>query len=967
MKNIKKFLLAFVLFFINSVNIFAQTDINIFTDKVYNTYEGTEDAKATIQNLKFNDINNHWAKEPIIKAGAFNMVKGYGKSYKPNNAVSNEEALAFILRAIGLEEEAQAEGEMLKAQANSQSLLGIWSLGYLSLAKKNGLITNAQFSDATNLNQEALPENAFKRAANATREQVATWIIKAINSISQEPLVSNEQQSIYNYSDWKNISSENVNNVEIALDNGIMKGDNKGRFNPKSKLTRAEMAQILVNLDTIYNKIFGYTKKFGTIGGIKDSQTNKTGQSSLEREIYIRNEDGKIDILKYYKEAPNSPQALNKDAVVYNGSSVSGLSGLKEGSKVEYIVKNKNIETKEIFGKLNKINFETGEIQIKDKKNKSFNFNTTDGIIGQDEKGNFAFISEIKRLEKNIPFGEWVNLETKNNVVTKITYVGTHNLTQEIRGIVLENNPEFSYITILDNNGRKITKNYFEDDIFVEKQKHYINGDDIGYLNQMFPNFKYDPKETSINEIEIGDIVFIYTKKDNPNEIEKISASPNYIMKYGKINEITKNEYGFETLVEFSNGQIASYLIPNDTFASKAGKPVSLSEIVSGDWVKLLINEAILEPGESLESIKEIIIEDSGHKIGDIIKGEVGKIDNIQKEISIKNSYTLEKSGWEDFKQIRKLNFENNNIEYYYKDKKVDLPFVEKHLKNSDGQVYIALEEGYSGNSISKITFRTGRDEILEPDVIINSDNVSSFTLASGNKLEVDSGTIIRKDGKLVSPSSISINDYARVSLNEDGKAALIDIYEAPKTENIGIARARVSAINEGKDFTVESMSQLIGNDWVYSPISRKFTIDGNTVFITEKGIETIDKFIGITENSQIGKTFTIVFDGSKATHIVEMPFPTRVVSGTIYSKDKEIILKNGKYIDSKGAWEVVGITDSSIKLEPKLNTIIIKGGKIVSADKLQKGDLVRAITEKLPDKITGGISVEPRIIFVGN
>lgn len=979
MKKMKLIFLTIIIIFVNTVNIFAITDSRIFTDKVYNTYEGTENAKAVILNLKFNDINGHWAKEAITKAGAFNMVKGYGKSYNPNNAVSNQEALAFILRVMGLEKDAQVEGELLKTQNPNSSLLSIWSMGYLSIARNIGLITSTQYTEATSQNQDSLPIGAFKREGNATREQVATWIVSAINYVEKDTLISNEQQSIYNYSDWKNISSEHINGVEICLDNGIMKGLNNGNFNPKGSLTRAEMAQILVNLDEIYNKIFKYTKKTGTIGGIKDNQTTLTGKSILERNVYIRTSDGTVDVLKYYIESSSSPQALNKDAVVYNEGAVTGLSGLTEGSEIEYIiddiedtvkyvaVRNKNIETKDIFGKLTQIDYLTGMVQITDSKEKSFNYYAIDGLIGSDSIGDFAFIDGRRISRPDVPLGESVTLQTKNNIITKITYVGTSNLGTEIRGVVIENNPQFSYITILDNNGKEVTKNYFEDDIVVEKQPYYDTGDNIGYLDQMFPNFNYDPRDTTIDQIEAGDIVFIRPKEDNPNQIGKISASPNYIMKYGKINQITKNATKAELTVQFENGQIASYTIPNGIFISKAGKPVNISELVSGDWVKLLVNEAILSPGETMESVKEIIIETSGHAIGDLVKGEIGTINTIQKEISITNSYVLGKSGWEDFKQIRKLSLSNNDIEYYYDGKRVDLVFVEKYLKRSNGQAYIALEQNYSGNVVSKITFRTGRDEILEPDVIISSNNMGTFALASGGTLQTDVGTIIRKDGKLVDANSIQVNNYARVSLNGDGKVAIIDIYDAPATNGVSIARGRVSAIDEGRSFTVESMSQLVGNAWTYSPISRKFTIDGNTLFITENGIQSIDKFIGITADSQIGKSFTIVYDGSKATHIIEMPYPTKVVSGTIYSKDNDIILKDGKFINGKGAWEVVGVKDSSINLTTDVKTIVIKGNKVVSVDSLQKGDLVRVLTETLPDKITGGIEVEARIIFVGN
>ena len=979
MKKIKLVFLTGIITFVNTINIFAITDTKIFTDVVYNTYEGTEEAKSTIPNLKFTDTNNHWAKEAITKAGAFNMVKGYSKKYNPNGAVSNQEALAFILRVIGLEKEAQAEGERIKAQAPSNQTLAIWSTGYLSLARNNGLISNAQFAEATSQNQESLPEGAFKKEANVTREQVATWLVSAINSVSPIPLNVKEQQNIYNYSDWKSISSEHINGVEIALSNGIMKGLNNGKFNPKGSLTRGEMAQILVNLDEIYNKIFGYTKKTGTVGGIKDKQTTQTGKANLERNIYIRTSEGKVDVLKYYMESSSSPKSLNKDAVVYNINSVTGLSGLREGSEIEYIVddnseivkyvgvKDKTVNEKEVFGKLTSVDFETGMLQITDSKGKSFNYYATDGLVGTDVTGGFAFISDKRIAEKNVPIGESVTLYTKNNIVTKIKYVGNSNLGKEIRGIVIENNPEFSYITILDNTGKEVTKNYFSDDIVVEKQPYYSSGDDIGYLDQMFPNFNYDPKDTTIDKIEAGDIVFIIPNQEDETQIDKISASPNYIMKYGKITQISKNSKTSELLVQFENGQNASYTIPNSLFISKAGKPVNISELVAGDWVKLLVNEAILAPGETIESVKEIIIEDSGHTIGDIVKGEVGKIDPIQKEISITNSYVWGKSGWNDFKQVRKLSLANNDIEYFYNDKKIDLQFVEKYLKRSNGQVYIALEENYSGNIISRITFRTGRDEVLEPDIVVNSNNMGTFALSGTGVLQTDTGTIIRKNGKLVDASSIAVNDYARVSLNGDGKAAIIDIYEAPVNNAINIARGRVSAIDEGKSFTVESISQLSGNDWTYSPVSRKFTIDGNTLFITESGIESIDKFIGITSDSKIGKAFTIIYDGSRATHIIDMPYPTKAVSGKVYSKGGEIILKDGKFINGSGAWESIGVKDSSIKLKSAKNTIVIKENKVVSIDSLQKGDLIRVLTDKFPDKMTGGASIDARIIFVGN
>ncbi len=981
MKKFNLFFLIFVICFVNVINIYGVTDNSIFTDQVYNTYEGTTEAKPLIANLKFSDVyDGHWAKEAITKAGALDMVKGYEKTYRPNSYVSNQEALAFALRVSGLESQAQAEGQRLKDQAVSQnSPLPIWSVGYLSLARNRGLITTEQYEQAISPNQDDLPEDAFKRDANATREQVVSWVITSLNSIRTTPLAPNSQQSIYNYSDWENTGVEHIDNMEIALDNGILKGNENGKLNPKGALTRAEMAQILSNMDSLYNEAVGLSKKTGTVAGIKDEQTTQTGQAKLERNIYIRTADGKVDVIKYVMESSSSPQALNKDAVVYNNGAVTGLASLKEGSQIEYLVndankivkfvsvKDKTINTTEANGKLNKIDFTNGVIQIKDNNNKLYNYYAIDGIIGTDTNGNYLFMEGKRRKEQDLPIGSMVKLELKNNIVTKITYVGDATLSSELRGIVVENNPEYGYLVVIDDKGNKVKKNYYADEIEVEKQPYYQNGDDIGYLDQMFPHFEYDPRDTVIDEIEPGDVVFITSNKEDASYIEKISASPNYIMKSGKVSQVTNNVDVIKMLVQFDNGQTAWYDIPSGVYTSKSGKPVELSTVAPGDYVKLLINEAILAPGETMESVKEVVVEDSGHIIGDILKGQIGSIDSIQKTLSLQHSYTLGKTGWENYQQIRKLDTSNKNIMYYYNGNRVSADFVKTKLKRAEGEAYVALENGYSGNTISKITFRTGRDEPLAPDVVTSIDGVGNFTTAGNGTIYTDAGTIVRKNGKLVEATNISVNDYVRISLNGDGKAGIVDIYEAPVSSSVTIARGRVKQIEDNKWFVVKSMSQLNGEKWEYSPVERKFTIDEQTLYITEEGIKNISEFIGYTENTSIDKAFTIVFDGDRATHIIDAPFPTKFVSGVAYETGETIKVKDGKYMKDNKTWDSVSVKDPTINIQTKPNTIVIKDNKVTSVASIQKNDKLKIMTEKLPNKIESNMTVDAQIIFVEN
>lgn len=979
MKNIKSFLIVCMLVIANTINIFAN-DSKIFVDKAEKTYIGTSEATPLIANLKFTDLpTKYWANEAIIKAGALNMVKGYDRKYRPNDKVSNQEALAFIVRVMGLEKEAQNLAKGLKEQAESTSPLPLWSLGYLTVAKNNKLINNKQYSQAMTKDQSTLPNDAFKRDAYATREQTINWLIQGINAIKETPIVSNNQQSIYNYSDWKSTDVDMIENVEIALDNSIIKGNDKKMLNPKGSLTRAEMAQILSNLGDIYNEIVGLVEKYGTIGGIKDTQITKTGQAMIKRDIYVRTKDGKVDIVTYTMENSHKHNDIKNDAVVFLNGKVASLSNLREGMEISYLVddinnkiyfasvKNSAINQKEVNGKLKKVDFSKNNIQIMNNSRKMFVYSTLQGLMGQDNNGKYIYIGEKKVYEKKVPIGSKINIILQNNIVHKINYVGEDNLQQELRGVVVDNNPEFGYITVLDNDAKEVTKNYFSDDIVVEKQPYYDDRDDIGYLDEIFPSFEYDPRDTTIDKIEAGDIVFIRSQKDDPTYIDKISASPNYIMRYGKVQQIINDIDKINMTIKLEDGQISTYSFANNIFTSKAGKPIDVSAITSGDFVKILVNEAILSPGEVIESVKEIVVEESGHLISNILKGEIGKIDPIQKTISLQHSYKIGKNGWQDYEQIRTINLKNNDTEYYYNGERVSLGFVEAKLKRANGTAYVAIEDNFSGDVARKITFRASRDEMLEPNVVVTTNGIDTFALANSGMITADEGTIIRKNGKLVSPQNINVNDYAVVSLNGQGKASIVDIYDVPVVDTISIARVRIKKIEDNKYFIAKSMSMLNGNEWQYSPIERKFNIDGQTVYITKDGIKNINQFIGYTDETSIDKAFTVVFNGDMATHIIESAFPTKVAFGTVYEAKEGIKLKDGKYLDENNVLKDVSLKNSTINLETGKNTIVIKNNKISSLDKIQKDDKLRVLTEDLPKEIESGMKINAVIIFVEN
>ncbi len=1003
MKKIIAAIASVIMFSTSAVNSFALTDTKIFTDTVSNTYTGRPEAKSMISNLKFKDVAaNHWAKEAITKAGAFDMIKGYNRNFSPNDSVSNQEALAFCLRVMGLESEAQAEGVRLQNNIETNGILPTWSLGYLSLARQNGMITPAQYADAINVNQEDIdPETGFFKEAPATRQQVAAWIVDALDYLEQttnggESAFDRDlsQQKIYTFSDWKNISAEYADDVELVTANGIMKGDSNGNFNPTGGITRAEMAQVLSSTDEIYIQSRTLVKKYGTVGGIRDSQLNETGSSDFWRNIYIRNEDGKVDILQYQLENSSSPQAADRDAVVYNNGAVTGLESLKMGDKIEYTVNSASneiyfvkciggVETKEVSGTLEEFDYTNGQIHIVDSSGQRQIYFVADGLYGNDgTEDSTRYVYLAPKLSENndqpykkvyntdLPYGSKFNLQLKNEIVTIMAYEGEPTVVDELRGIVVENNPGLGYLTVVDNNGNEVTKNYYSEDMIVEKQQYYDSQDEIGYIDQVFPNFQYDPRDTTIDQIEAGDIVFIQTYDDDSSTIEKISASTNYTMKYGRLRQFSTDGDISQMLIEYEDGQTTWFDVANSVFVSKAGKPLAMTNIQTGDWLKILVNRAIISPGYVMESVKEINIEGSGHEISSIIKGQLGAINQLQREISVQNSYSLSNAGWGDYKEIRTISIDNGDISYYYEGKQISLDYAMQYLKRADGEVYIALENNYAGERVSMVSFRDGRGSILDSDTVVNSDGIGGFaTISSNGTLSTDAGTIVRRHGRLVTGSDIMIPDYAQVELNGGTKAAVVDIYDQPGSSSVLIARGRILSIDEGASFKVQSMSQLNDMTWVFTPVEREFVIDESTIFIDETGIVSRDSFIDYTDASAANQVFNIIYDGTRATHVIKSPYAKDGLRGTVYSvSDTSIGIKDTTYYqENTGIWKDVSKTDNSANITVAPNTIVVKNNQVVGLNSLEAGDKLKVYTNELPETITGGMTVNGYIILVEN
>jgi len=979
MKKIFSFFLASVLMIGSLTTIPALTDEMILKDPVRHTFTGQEDAEVLINNLNFNDLPaTHWAKEAVIRVGALNLIKGYDDSFGPDRNVTNLEALEYVLRALGLENRAhQAAIDQESALPEDSSLRTLWGVGYVYTAMQLRLISNYDYLDSLADQKTLDPEYSFIYGDPVTRQQFAAWLFDGLRTSRANIFATNApRQKIFEYSDWDQIDADKVEAVEALAMNGVMTGV-LGKFLPEGAITRAEAAIILKNLDKFYLDILSIEKRTGTVGAVRSEQTNATAGASLALDIYIRTSYGYIDVLRNYFEASTAPKMTAADVPIYKDGDIAGLSSLEEGDMVEYLVREATSELiyvqvldpapityRKVRGSLIRADVITGDITIADDTGKEYSFPMVDGIYLFEDGVEYVIIDEKKRELLEIPNHSTLELELINDICVKMAYIGQPVLIDEFRGIVIENDADFGYMTVIDNGGGEVTQFYYENDLKVKKKQYYDTEDEVGYISQVFPYFKYNPAESSIDQIEPGDIVFIRPEPDDPTTIMEISASTNYIAKYGKILQFNSAGDYFEMLLEYENKQSAWFAVPDGIFVSSLGRPIKPARIVPGDWAKVLVNQAIISPGCVIESAKELIIENDGRHISGIYKGRLAGIDSVQGNLLVQNVYKLSKTGWTDYKNADKFSITGGDIEYYLDGKQISLDYALKYLKRADNDVYIALENNYAGERVKKVTFRSGRDELLGADTVIRS-GVNEFSILSvTGVITTDPGTIVRRFGRLVDGNSITIPDYAVVSLNGGNTAAVVDITETPDNSQIMLMRGRILSVDEGVSFRVQSMSVLTGVSWFYTPIVREFSIDHDTIFLNSSGPVGRDEFIGYTSASVVDRVYNLVADGGRAAYVVDAPYSLKGVRGTVYAASGNTFsLKDMNYYDN-GEWLPISGVDASGSVAVLPNTVIAKNNKIIPASGIEPGDQLRIMTDVLPE-IAPGLGVNGYIIFV--
>lgn len=930
------------------------------------TYYGDTVSSAVLSNISYTDVtgSNIWSKDAIYWTGALNIVKGLDngtKKFNRNLPLTKEEALAIVLRAAGREEEAQQTGieinnarEAADKKTDPQAVLYD---GYLQIACDDGLISDQDLEDALTKNQSALTAGSFKRKEYAQRQEIAYWLAKALDI---KP--ASQQRELLNYTDWRSTDPDKLLYLEAILQKKIMNGSGN-RINPRQSVTREQAAQIVKNAEDMVLAALKYTKNSGTVTNIMKTKDYAGDVSNSGRKIEVENYNGTTSYIVTSQTASAagnrneisgaSAAASKAELVVYKNGALGNSSFLSKGDRIQYITDTSDtVKYVIVVSNVNDIRYEAVQINNVDSANMlldvtelfSMNYPDIDSISGNVSFKSTKDEKSVYRIASNAVIkvnGSVSDLSGVTSDATAILTIDKSNRIKEIqcidlgintearkivRGIVEENNPSLGYITIYNEDGSGTGNS--------AALRTYNYGDQNS--TEIFRNHE----AADADSIQAGDTV--YLKLDNDGSIVSVSAVDNYTTAYGRI--ISKKASGI--VVKYKDGSEQVLEIGNDVVIIKDKKLVGINSLKDGDNVRLLINDT-----ENGTEIKEITIEGDEHYISNIYKGTVQKLDPMSKKISVMSMQVFNNGKWDWVERKGSTQIPlADSYSIYADDVQIDINKANKLMYGNEA--YIAVEKSYGGEE--KVVVLSYRNSDDTPDTITSGtitgavSGSGTFTILSRNqKVSYSAGSIIVKYGRLVSGSSLANDDQAYFAIDRDYssgnyKASVVQVNEPVVQNALSIYRGRIKVIDEGRSFTVESFSQLIGTGWYYSNTPKSFNITSGTRALDQDGVMNMDNFVGYGDDSYVGRTVYIAADGMNAVLISTAPYGTVNMRGTVYKIDNaKLYLRDViEYNLSTYLWEITA--DDTINILN--NSIIIKNGKITDASAIKKGDSVRVL-----------------------
>ncbi|MFJ7983219.1 S-layer homology domain-containing protein [Lysinibacillus xylanilyticus] len=180
--------------------------------------------------LSFTDIENHWAKDYILKAAEEGIMKGYADgTFRPEQNVTRAQAAAMLVRSLGLTTKEQAPfTDIASYDVGTQS--------EIAAAYAYGLIKGT--------------DGKFNPGQPVTRAQLALMINRAYEYQETQPYAVKGKAP---FSDIASYDEETKHAITMLYELDIVRG-NEREFSPEFPTKRSHAAKIFVNFSSLLKK-----------------------------------------------------------------------------------------------------------------------------------------------------------------------------------------------------------------------------------------------------------------------------------------------------------------------------------------------------------------------------------------------------------------------------------------------------------------------------------------------------------------------------------------------------------------------------------------------------------------------------------------------------------------------------------------------------------------------------------------
>lgn len=177
----------------------------------------------SVSAAKFSDTGNHWAERVIDKWSEKGVIRGYDGKFSPDLPIIRGDFAVIISRVISGADESDLENVFSDLNTDTY-----YSNAVLLLNKKGIMLGS---------------DGMVRPNDNITREEAFVMLSRAydVKGISDE----------INFEDGNEVSDWAYAVISSMCKNGTIKGSSDNKIHPKDSVTRAEVVQLLENINKL--------------------------------------------------------------------------------------------------------------------------------------------------------------------------------------------------------------------------------------------------------------------------------------------------------------------------------------------------------------------------------------------------------------------------------------------------------------------------------------------------------------------------------------------------------------------------------------------------------------------------------------------------------------------------------------------------------------------------------------------